>query len=312
MNDVAEPFRLERTADVMKSGCSIILYGTEPARMEMAVNEAFAEARRIDEMLSVYRPESEWSRINRHAADCEVAISDEAFQLLSRCLEYSRLSEGAFDISVGPLIKAWGFSRGTGRLPDRAEVAATLAKVGFQNVHLNHGARAVRFDRSGMEINPGGIGKGYAVDRMVDILRQEGFDTALVLASGSSIYGMGAPPTEPKGWCVDILHPGNARRSVSKVFLKNISLSTSGGSEQSFWAEGRFYSHLIDPRTGYPAQGMLSASVLAPSALDSEAWTKPCFVNGRAWAATHMPECINAFFYEDGLQPAVGWLRDPY
>ena len=312
MNDSGELFRLERTADVMKSVCSIILYGTEPARMEMAVHEAFAEARRIDEMLSIYRPESEWSRINRHAADCEVAISDEAFQLLSRCLEYSRLSEGAFDISVGPLVKAWGFDRGTGRLPDRALVAASLAKVGFHHIHLNHGARTVRFDRSGMEIDPGGIGKGYAVDRMVDILRREGFDTAFVLASSSSIYGMGAPPREPKGWGVDILHPGNARRSVSQVFLKNMSLSTSGGSEQIFWEEGRLYSHLIDPRTGYPAPGMLSTSVLAPKTLDSEAWTKPCFVNGRAWAAVHMPDCLNAFFYEDSRQPAAGWLREPH
>jgi thiamine biosynthesis lipoprotein len=310
MNEKAESLRLERTADVMKSAFSIILYGADPDRMQMAVDKAFAEARRIDELLSIYRPESEWSRINRYAAEREVAISAESFQLLSRCLDYSRLSAGAFDISVGPLIKAWGFFRGTGRLPDAAEVAAALAKVGYRHIHLNHGARSVRFDCSGMEICPGGIGKGYAVDRVVGILRQEGFNTALVLSSRSSIYGIGTPPTEPKGWCVDILHPGNARRSVSQVFLKNMSLSTSGGSEQIFWEQERFYSHLIDPRTGCSAPGMLSASVLAPCTMDSEAWAKPCLINGRAWARDNLPECLNAFFHGDGPQPAERWLRD--
>ena len=139
-------------------------------------------------------PDSEWSEVNRHAAEKPVKVSPELFQLLSACVEYSRESEGAFDISVGPLMKVWGFYKGSGHLPHRPEVPAALAKVGYRHIQLDAAARTVWFDRPGVELDPGGIGKGYAVDRMVEILRRNGVSTALVAGSGSSIYGMGAPP----------------------------------------------------------------------------------------------------------------------
>ena len=134
-----------------------------------------------------------------------------------------------------------------------------------------------------MELDPGGIGKGYAVDRMVDVLRQQGFQIALVAGSDSTIYGMGAPPTEPKGWRVGIKDPRNPRRTVAEVFLKDMSLSTSGSYEKFFREKGRTYAHIMDPRTGYPAPGSGSVSVIAPRTIDSEAWAKPYFINGLLW-----------------------------
>ncbi len=304
-----ELIRLERSVDSMGTTFSVVLYGKNLDKMEEAANSAFDEVQRLNNLLSIYHPASVWSEINRFAGQRPVAVSPEVFKLLTRCLRYSRRSEGAFDITVGPLVKAWGFFKGAGRLPGRDEIAAALTKAGCRHLCLDAAGRTVRFDREGVEINPGGIGKGYAVDRMVEIFRRKGFDTALVMASSSSIYGMGAPPGEARGWKVAIRNPKRPRQhSATEVFLKDMSLSTSGGYAQTFRAEGRSFSHILDPRTGYPARGMLLVSVTAPRALDSEAWTKPFFILGRSWAAKHRPARLNAFFCEDGPEEAWGWL----
>jgi thiamine biosynthesis lipoprotein len=144
---------------------------------------------------------------------------------------------------------------------------------------------------------------------MVDALRREGVNVALVSASGSSIYGMGAPPDEPRGWPIVIRAPRDPGTAAATVFLKNMSMSTSGGYEKFFWADGRTYSHIIDPRTGYPAQGTASVSVLAPSAIDSEAWTKPFFINGRTWSTTSRPKELRVFFCGDGPTQACTWIQ---
>jgi thiamine biosynthesis lipoprotein len=289
---------------------SVVLFGEHRDQLEEAVNAALAEVQRLSDLLSIYRPESVWSEINRRAGQGPVAVSPEVFALIAECWRYSRQSEGAFDITVGPLMKAWGFFKGSGRLPNREEVAAALAKVGYLHLCLDQTSRTVRFDVPGMEINPGGIGKGYAVDRMVEILRQKGIERALVMASSSSLYGLGAPPDEPRGWKVDVRHPQLPReQSAMEVFLKDMALSSSGGYAQRFVTGGRTFSHIMDPRTGYPAPGMLLVSVTAPRTIDSEAWTKPCFIQGRAWAAQRLPKRCNAFFCEEGPEQAWSWLH---
>lgn len=304
-----ELVRVEKTAEAMGSSFSIVLYGPERAALESAADAALDEAHRVDRMLSNYQPESEWSAVNRDAGSGPVRVSPELFALLARCTEYSRQSEGAFDITVGPLVKAWGFFGGEGSLPRPADVAGALTRVGYRDLLLDPAARTVRFRRPGMEIDPGGIGKGYAVDRMVGVLKRRGVQIALVSASGSSIYGMGTPPGEAEGWPITIRAPRDADGSAETLVLKDMSLSTSGGYEKFFWADGRVYSHIIDPRTGYPAQGASAVSVLAPRAVDSEAWAKPFFVNGRAWTAAHKPQGLRVFFCDDRPQQACSWIR---
>jgi thiamine biosynthesis lipoprotein len=307
-----EELRLESSADAMGSTYSLVLYGEDRAKLEMASEDAFEEVRRLDRLLSNYRPESEWSQVNRYAAEHPVKVSAELFQLLSACVEYSRQSEGAFDISVGPLMKVWGFYKGSGHLPQRTEVLKALEKVGYRNILLDASSKTVRFAKEGVELDPGGIGKGYAVDRMVDILRKDGIAVALVSASGSSIYALGAPPGEA-GWKIRIRDPKNEEKTVTEVTLKNESMSTSGSYEKFFWAEGKIYSHIMDPRTGYPSRGMLSASVITPLTLDSEAWTKPYYINGREWAAKHNPKGFRVFLCPDTGEAGTGqtcaWLQ---
>jgi thiamine biosynthesis lipoprotein len=304
-----ELLRLEKSADAMGATYSIALYGYDRVKMEAAVDAAFDEVRRLDELLSNYQPGSQWSEVNRNAAIQPVKVSPELFQLLAACVEYSRESEGAFDITVGPLMKVWGFYKGSGHLPHKPEVAAALAKVGYRHIRLDPDARTVRFDRPGVEMDPGGVGKGYAVDRMVEVLRQNGVRTALVAGSGSSIYGMGAPPDEPRGWPVKIKDPKDSRKTLAEVWLKDSSMSTSGSYEKFFRAEGKTYAHIMDPRTGYPAQGSVSVSVVAPRTLDSEVWAKPYFVNGRQWAVKHRPKDFQVFFCEDRMEKPCAWLQ---
>lgn len=301
--------RFESSVDAMGTTYSVVLHGQQRDAMEEAANAAFLEVERLDRLLSMHRPASVWSEINRLAAHGPVPVSPEVFGLISLCLRYSRQSGGAFDITVGPLMRTWGFPKDMGRLPGPDQIAATLERVGYRHLRLDPAAGTVRFDRKGMEINPGGIGKGYAVDRMVEILRARGVDSALVMASSSSMYGLGAPPDEPRGWKVGIGDPKRPRRDVAaEVFLRNMSLSTSGGYAQTFRADGRVFSHIMDPRTGYPAQGMLLVSVTAARTVDSEAWTKPFFIRGRAWAAKNGPRRLNGFFCEDGPGQTWGWL----
>ena len=304
-----ELLRLEKSADAMGSTYTVQLYGYDRVKMEAAADAAFDEVRQLDDLLSNYKPDSEWSQVNQRAAEGPVKVSPELFRLLSDCMEFSRQSDGAFDITVGPLMKIWGFYKGTGHLPHRPEILAAMSKVGYRHVHLDPAARTVRFDRAGVELDPGGIGKGYAVDRMVDVLRQNGVEDALVAGSASSIYGMGAPPTEPRGWRVEIKDPKHTNRTVAEAFLKDLSMSTSGSYEKFFRAEGRVYAHIMDPRTGYPARGSLSVSVMAPRTIDSEAWAKPYFINGRQWTARHKPKEFRVFFCEDRTDQPCAWLQ---
>jgi FAD:protein FMN transferase len=299
----AEPRRY--SADAMGGAFSIILYSSDPTKADAAAAAAFAELTRLDSVLSNYRPESEWSRVNREAAQHPVKVSEELFELLAACGEYTRRSEGAFDISVGPLMRAWGFRRG--EVDTAGSTAAKdLSPVGFGSVRLDASARTVRFLRPGMELDPGGIGKGYAVDRMVTVLRNLGIDCALVSAAGSSIFGLGAPPGSD-GWTVAIEDPKSRLRKAGEALLRDSALSTSGTREKFVRSAGRRYGHIMDPRTGRPAVGAALVAVAGATALDTEAWTKAVFINGRRWAASSLPQGCRAFFCDES--GACGWLE---
>lgn len=312
-----EVLRFEDHVDAMGSTYSIVAYGKDRGRVLGAIDSAFEEVKRLDQLLSNYRRTSEWSRVNREAAHRPVKVSGELFELLSACRQYSRKSEGAFDITVGPLMKVWGFYKGSGRLPHRAEIKGALTRIGYEKILLDPAGQTVRFAREGVEIDPGGIGKGYAVDRMTAILKESGVEAALVSGGGSSIYGLGHPPDEKRGWRVSIRDPKDDSRTVQELFLTNQSMSTSGSYEKFFRAGGRIYSHIMDPRTGYPAPGVLSASVIAPRTVDSEAWAKPFFIDGARrkrfgslpYEAALKAQGFRVYICEDNRNVSCAWLQ---
>ena len=254
---------------------------------------ALDEVDRIDRLMSHYRPDSPLSRLNREAASGPVAVEPELLAFLDLCLRWSRESDGAFDVTVGPLMKAWGFFRDEGRVPGKGELAAALEVVGYRHVRLDREAGTVRFDRPGVELDLGGIGKGYAVDRVVDLLRRRGIASALVNLGGSSVYGLGAPPGK-KAWEIGIQDPTDPAKTALTVTLRDRALSVSGGYARFFENNGVTYAHIMDPRTGRPVQGILSVAVLTDSATDGDALDNVLFVQGPdrarpSWSATAPP-----------------------
>jgi FAD:protein FMN transferase len=260
----------------MGSIFTLHIYALDQQQASSYFEQAFDEIERVEETLSNYRASSELSRINRLAADEAVTTDPEVFAFLRTSFSFSERSGGAFDITVAPLMRAWGFFGGQGKYPDAKELADARAAVGWRNVVLDEKTRTVRFLRHGIELDPGGIGKGYAVDRVVALLRKDGVKAALVDAGSSSIYALGAPPGK-SGWEVRVDVEGI---HLSSVMLRDTSLSTSGSHGKFFKLNGHLYCHIMDPRTGEPVQGMLQTTVIAPNATDTDALSTATFVLG--------------------------------
>lgn len=258
-----------------------ILAGEDPEYLRDAANQALDEVERLDERLSHYRTDSEICDLNLRAAYEPVRLEPGLYALLRRAAELSRATEGAFDVTAGPLIRCWGFFRGQGSMPQPEAVEAARARVGSRWLEFDDRERTLRFRREGVEVHLGAIGKGYAVDRAIDVLRELRIEAALVHGGTSTLYALGAPPGE-SGWSVGLKDPGNPERRLAVVRLRNRALSTSGDYEQFFEIAGRRYSHILDPRTGRPAVGARSATVVAASATETDALSTAAFVLGPA------------------------------
>jgi thiamine biosynthesis lipoprotein len=293
------------------------LYAADAPTAERLAQEAFDTVDRIEDELSNYRPASELSRISREAAAGPVTTDPETFAFLQRSLYWSRRSGGAFDITVGPLLRAWGFFFHSGRVPSPQELAALSDKVGWQKVRLNATARSVRFEGGhALELDPGSIGKGFAVDRVVEELRAEGVRAALLSAGGSTVYGIGAPPGTP-GWPVIVPDPRTPGASSSTVLLRDESLSTGACTQKFFIQDGHRYCHIFNPHTMRPVEGMLQTTVVSPSATDSDALSTVAFVlspgQTRRLFAT-MPKARVLLYTQQTASPtclAIHWQGDP-
>ena len=274
--------RFEDSRVSMACTYTVVVYGTDPKQLPLITTAALDEVDRIDALMSNYKPESPLSQINREAGEHAVLVEPELFHFLERCVRYSQQSEGAFDVTVGPLMKAWGFFRGEGRIPWSFELWNVLRKVGYQHLRLDSMQRTIQFARSGMELDLGGIAKGYAVDRVVELLKEQRIERAFVSAGGSTLYGLGAPPDTP-GWEVkvqDPLAPHDPKKSATTVVLNNKCLSVSGNYEKFFKVRGVTYSHIMDPRTGRPVENMLSVAVITQNGTDGDALDNSFYVQG--------------------------------
>ncbi len=237
---------------------------------------ALDEVERLDRKLSVYQEDSAVSVLNRTAAQGPVLVEAELLDLLRAAGRLRDETGGAFDAAAGALVRAWGFLNGPRRVPPEAERRAALAASGWRHVRL--GDEGVSFDRPGVELNFGAIGKGYAIDRAIDVLRERhGVRCALMQGGRSSLRALGEPPG---GWVVAIGEARHPERTVAQVRLHDQALGTSGADNQFFEVEGHRYGHLLDPRTGWPADAVLSASAIAPTAAEADALSTAFFVMG--------------------------------
>jgi len=296
--------RYEASHQAMGTVFTLVAYGRDQAFLSEVATEVFEEIDRLDSEMSNYQPQSELSGINRDAAEQDVLVEPRLFALLQYAFRGARDSGGDFDVTVGPLMKHWGFFRGQGRLPSRAEISEVLKHVGYQHVHLDSEHRTIRFDTSGMEIDLGGIAKGYAVDQAAEILCADGVSAALISSGTSSIYALGAPPGE-RGWKVTVRDPFEAGKPADVLYLRNFALSTSGSYEKFFTIAGKTYCHIMDPHTGWPVENMLSTVAAVPTGAESEVLTKVFFVGGveksRRYLGSH-PNAIG-ILYTPGDKP---------
>ena len=235
----------------------------------------------LEAQLSVYRDDSELSEINRAAAAGPLEVEPQLFELLLQCRQLYELTSGAFDITAGPLTRTWGFYRRQGRIPDEQEIAAALTRVGMQHVTLDPDARTIRM-AADAELNLGGIGKGYALDRAVEKLLAAGVNDFVMHGGRSSLFAHGVAGGSPSdgGWLVNVLHPLVRGKTLAQVRVRDRGLSTSGSGAQFFRSGGQRYGHILDPRSGHPAAGMLSVTVTAPTAAQADALSTAMYVLG--------------------------------
>ncbi|MFH1045643.1 MAG: FAD:protein FMN transferase, partial [Candidatus Omnitrophota bacterium] len=243
-----------------------------------AIDQAFAEIKRVENIFSRHIPESEISQINTSAGIHPVSVGEETIALLERSREFSELSNGAFDITVGPLLELWGFSaQFKGNIPPQEKILETLELVGYQQININKLENNVSFARPGMNLTMGGIGAGYAVDRAVAILQDAGIKNALVNAGGD-IYALGRRNKDSR-WRVAVQNPREKNAILTVLELENQAVTTSGDYQRYFEANGTRFSHIINPKTGYPCSNIpASVTVLAGDCTTADALATALFV----------------------------------
>ncbi|MDR2214985.1 MAG: FAD:protein FMN transferase [Nevskiaceae bacterium] len=266
---------LHREQAIMGTRTAVELWASERAAGEAAIDAVFNDMKRIDELMSTYKDTSEVSKVNREAAQHPVQVSAELLGLLETAQHYSEISQGAFDItyaSVGYLFDYRNHKR-----PDQATIDKTLPAVDYRQLKLDRANRTVFFAKPGMRIDLGGIGKGYAVDRGIEILRKLGFAHALVNAGGDTrVLGdrMGAP------WIVGIRHPDRENEVVLRIPLEDAAFSTSGDYERYFDDGGVRYHHILNPKTGQSPHDIRSVTLISSTATRTDGLTKTVFILG--------------------------------
>lgn len=281
-----ETLRLETRA----MGCpwSVILE-PGPAERVMLASGALSLVHDLDAKLSVYREDSLISRINREAAEAPQRVESDVFGLLSQCVELWRQTYGAFDVAVRRLILLWRRCREAGRIPEQDELERALEATGTQYMELDAAESSVAFARPGVGVDLGAIGKGYAVDRAAEELAQAGMTDFVVHGGFSSVLARGEHAGQG-GWPIGLKNPLFTEERYGTLLLRDGALATSGSNIQYFRYQGRRYGHLLDPRTGWPADALLSVSVMAPTAAEADA--------------------LSTAFYVMGLEKAVAWCHN--
>lgn len=242
------------------------------------INDAITEISRIESLISSWDAKSQTSEINRNSGIQPVKVDQELFNLIKRSIEISKITNGAFDISYASMDKIWFFDGSMTQMPTEEAIAESVAKVGFENIILDEKASTVFLKLPGMKIGFGAIGKGYAADKAKALLMKKGVVAGIINASGD----MNTWGKQPNGddWKVAITNPFNKTNAYGLLPIKNGAVVTSGNYEKFVEFNGQRYAHIINPKTGYPATGIISATVFAPSAEVADALATSIFVMG--------------------------------
>ena len=296
-----ESIKLAREA--MATRFEIVLYGDNPVSLRAAGEEALEEIEWVESQLSIYRSDSQINHANQRAATEPVRLEPTIFELLQHCQELTTITDGAFDITLGPLIQCWGFMGGSGSLPAPEAIERAKSLVGIHHIQLDPDAYTIQFDQKGVMLDLGSIGKGYALDRAKEILEENGIRSALLHGGTSTVATIGSPPDQEE-WKIAITRPltedekeesrtGEPElKTVGIAKLTGNALSVSAIWGKSFQTENREYGHVIDARTGEPTIGAAQAAVTLTSATDADAISTALLVSGNkgiAWLDKQFP-----------------------
>jgi thiamine biosynthesis lipoprotein len=275
----AKPTRFTFTEAHMGTMFKIVLYAPEETAANRAAKAAFGRIATLDAIMSDYRPTSELMQLCQRAGGNPVPVSEPLFYVLARAQEVSKLSDGAFDVTVGPVVRLWRRSRKTQQLPDPQKLTQARALVGYHNIRLDNEARTVQLLKPGMQLDLGGIAKGYAADEALRVLEQNGVRRALVAAGGD--IAVSAPPPDAEGWTIGIAPLEDPNQKPSRyLLLHDAAVSTSGDAEQYVEIEGKRYSHIVNPKTGLGLIGRQSVTVVARRGIAADSLTKVVSVLG--------------------------------
>jgi thiamine biosynthesis lipoprotein len=268
----------KRSLKLMGSGFEITVVAEDTSAASGYIDMAVGEIQRIEAMISSWDPLSETSVVNKNAGIKPVKVSMELFQLVKRSLDISRLTDGAFDISYASMDKIWSFDGSMKTKPGSSEIKAAISNIGYGDILLNEKESTILLKIPGMRIGFGAIGKGYAADKAKTLLRSQGVEAGIINASGDmSVWGK-KPDGTP--WKVAITNPMNKNKSFALVPIEEGAVVTSGDYEKYVEFDGIRYAHIIDPRTGYPARGLVSVTIFAPKAELADALATSVFVMG--------------------------------
>ncbi|MDT0643100.1 FAD:protein FMN transferase [Zunongwangia sp. F363] len=275
----AQQTTIKRTLKLMGSRFDITVVALDEAEGNKYIDTAVAEISRIEKMISSWDPSSETSAVNKNAGLRPVKVSSELFELIKRAKGISKLTDGAFDISYASMDRIWKFDGSMKTMPSEEMITASVEKVGFENIILNEAEQSVFLKLPGMKIGFGAIGKGYAADKAKALLQQKGVVAGIINASGDmNTWG---EQVTGQAWKVAITNPLDKNKAFALLPVNNEAVVTSGDYEKFVEFNGTRYSHIIAPRTGYPATGIISVSVFAPKAELADALATSVFVMGK-------------------------------
>lgn len=280
--------RLTATRRAMACEFAVEYHAADGVEMTDAALSALTLIERIEDQLTVYRDHGEVITINETAADGPARVDPKLMALLELSAWLHEATGGAFDFTSGPLSKVWGFYRREGRLPDPAEIDRALEQVGAQYVQLEADGQTVQFTRPGVEINFNSIGKGYALDRASQTMEDMGAADFLWHGGNSSVLARGRCREHAgPGWTIGLPHPFEHGKRLGEIQLVDLALGTAGSGTQFFEAGGRRYGHVIDPRTGWPVEGVLTATAIADTAAEADALATAFYVMGPSGTAEY-------------------------
>lgn len=290
----------------------VVLYAPNEAAATKAITAAFARVAQLDKVLSDYDPQSELSRLSAGSPSAEpVKVSEDLWEILLASQKLSTRSEGKFDLTIGPLTKLWRRARRQKELPTKEQIIKALESVGYKNIELDEKSHTARLIRPNMRLDAGGIAKGFAAEEALAKIRELGITQALVRASGD--IAAGDPPPGEQGWKIGLAPLDPDQTPTRFIWLKNGAVSTSGDSRQHLIVDGKRYSHIIDPQTGYGIEGRSSVSVIAPRGIDADSIASAVSILGPEKGLKLVEDTPGAAMFiiaeQDGKQQTVASQR---